>query len=215
MRSRVVGRRDHLDRVGHLQGSDEGHRSAPGVPRRRCGGRRHRARFPLHLRRLVRLRREDWYSTSHGWMIRRSGCVCRVRLLGRARRIGAIIIVRRVRPLRGRLMRRTAHHYASCPRWSRIAAGRIILPHVNTTLRRARQFAYVVDRVIGSRVRMIGALSHELALGQETPLWTVASNDGPGNTDCGAVTLLYIVVGRRLVHADEIRPTDLRRCARV
>lgn len=159
--------------------------------------------------------REDWHSTPHSWMIRRSGCVCGILLSCWACGIRAIIIIGRGWPLGGRLMRHTAHR--SSTSGSRITAGRIVFPHVNTALRRTRQFAYVVDRcIIGSRVRMISALSHKLAFRKETPLRTVAGNDGTGNAySLCIVSLLYVVIRWRFVHAYEIRPTNLRRCTWV
>lgn len=143
-------------------------------------------------------------------MICCSGRVHRVlRLLGRTRGIGAVVVVR-WRSLRGRgLMRRATAHRTTTGRTG-IAARGVVLPHVDTALRRARQFAYVVDGVVGSRVRMIGTLSHEFALRQETPLRAVAGDANPR-----VVSLLYIVIRRRIAHAYKIRPTNLRRCARV
>lgn len=99
-----------------------------------------------YLGRLVRmLWREDWYTASHRGMISRSRCVGK--LLCGARWIRPEIIIG-WRTLRGRRL---------CPGcW--IAAWGIVLPHVDTSLRRTGKFSDVVDGVVGPGVRMLVTL---------------------------------------------------------
>lgn len=218
MRSVVVRCRHHLHGIGHFQSTNERHRSAARVAR--CGRRgRHHGSFSFDLGRLVR--REDRYAAPHRRMVRRFRCV-RVQLLRGTGRIRSVVVVGRRWSLRGRLVlsrRRSRRHRGRVlrARRSRIAARRVVLPHVDPALRGARQLSDVVDGVVRPRVRVVTtALAHQLALRQKTTLGTVARHRAAARpSDTGIVPLLHIVIRRCVVHSYKIWPTNLRRRARV
>ena len=154
---------------------------------------------------------EDRHPAPQRGMIRRPRRV-RVQLLRRAGWIRTIVIVGWRWSLGGRLVRRGVRR----PGRSRIAARRIVLPHVDAALGGTGQLPYVVHGIVRSRVGVVGALAHQLALRQETALGAVARHHGAaGSTTAAVVPLLYIIVCRGLVHSYKIRPANLRRRARV
>lgn len=131
-------------------------------------------------------------------------------LLRGARWIRAIVVVGR-RPLGSRLM--LMHRGHAVYGTGRVGVWRAVLPHVDPSLRRPRQLADVVHGVVAAGVREIHTLTHQLGLGEEATLGTVAGHArvaAHGAAHPVVDLLLHVVVRGRLVDADEVRPTNLR-----
>lgn len=206
LRSRIARCRHHLHWIGHLQRSHERHRPSSSVHRRRRRRCRHGG-FSFNLRWLMR--RKYRHTASRCRMISCPRWIA-VRLLGRARRIRAVVIIRRWRTLTNVRMWR----HADRARWRWITARRIVLPHVDTTLRRAGKFPDIVNGIVRARVRMLVALAYELALRQKTSLRTVSRHDTRyrSSADTDVVVMLHVVVRRRFGDTYKVGPTNLRRC---
>lgn len=114
--------------------------------------------------------------------------------------------------LRGLVCSSECGNRRSSSTWRKTTTRRVILPSINSTLRRTCKLPYVVNCIIRSGVRMLLiGLAYKFAFREEAPLRTVSW--------VILIMLLDVVVLSRLLlllllgNANKVWPTNLRRSA--